>query len=216
MNSMVEARSLARERAMKALDVHLTAQQRRQLERLRESSVSMRIGRRAMCLLLCAQGESVGEIVHLTGLSRKAITNIKSRWHKRGLRSLEDARRSGRPPRIDSGYCRELKRALARGPVSYGYVQTVWSIARLGAHLEKSTGVRFSRDWLRRLVHQAGYSCGRPAHTLSGKRLRRDYQKAKKQLNRLKKGLFFLRRTTNCGSRMKASSICIPTWPAAG
>lgn len=79
MNSLVEARSLARERDMKALVVDLTAQQRRQLEGLRESSVSMRTGRRAMCLLLCAQGESAGEIGRLTGLSPKAITNIKNR-----------------------------------------------------------------------------------------------------------------------------------------
>jgi transposase len=216
MNSLVEAWSLARERAMKALVVRLTAKQCRQLERVRESSVSMRTGRRAMCLLLSAQGEPTGEIARLTGLSRKAVANIKNRWNSRGMRSLEDARRSGRPPRINAEYRRELKRALTRGPLSYGYVQTVWSIARLRAHLEKTTGVRFSSDWLRRLVHQAGYSCGRPAHTLSGKRCRRDYQKAKKRLGRLKKGLFYLKRTTNCGSRMKASSICIPTWPAAG
>lgn len=216
MNSLVEARSLARERAMKALNVHVTARQRRQLERVRDSSVSMRTGRRAMCLLLCAQGDSVGEIARCTGLSRKAICNIKCRWLYRGMRSLQDVRRSGRPLRVNASYRCELKRALAKGPLAYGYVHSVWSIARLGAHLENRTGVRFCRDWLRRLVHRAGFSCGRPAHTLSGKRSRRDYQKAKKQLNRLKKGLYCLRPTTNCGSRMKASSISTLTWRAAG
>lgn len=35
-----------------------------------------------------------------------------------------------------------------QGPLAYGSVHTVWSVARLGTHLQKCTGIRISCDWL--------------------------------------------------------------------
>lgn len=201
---------------MKALKIRLAAWQRRRLERLRDSAGSMRVGRRVICLLLSAEGLPVQRISEITGLSRKAVTNIRSRWQERGMRSLADRSRPGRPPRVTADYRRELKRALLRGPLAYGYVQTLWSVARLGTHLQNRTGIRLCPDWLRRLMHREGFSCGRPAHTLAGKRRRRDYRDARKRLNRLKKGLSCLRPTLNSGTKMKARFICIRTWRAAG
>jgi transposase len=53
--------------------------------------------------------------------------------------------------------------------------------------LAKVTGVRFSDDQLRRLLHQEGYSVHRPKHTMKGKRNEVAYEKAKGQLRRFKK-----------------------------
>jgi transposase len=49
------------------------------------------------------------------------------------------------------------------------------------------TGIRFSNDQMRRLLHQHGYSVHRPKHTMKGKRDEAAYATANKQLRRLKK-----------------------------
>jgi transposase len=58
---------------------------------------------------------------------------------------------------------------------------------RLAAHLAQVTGIRFSDDRLRVLLRQEGFSFHRPKHTLKGKRDEAAYEKAEKQLVRLKK-----------------------------
>ena len=70
---------------------------------------------------------------------------------------------------------------------SLGYGFSNWSAIRLAAHLAKLTGIRFSDDQMRRLLHRHGYSVHRPKHTMKGKRDEAAYETAKKKLHRLKK-----------------------------
>lgn len=205
---------------MKALAVEITGWQRRQLRHLQSHPPSPRVGRRATCLLLSCSGALSGEISRATGFSSDAITDIRRRWNIRGMRSLKDSPHPGRPPRLTAAYGCELRRALRKTPLAFGYGFTVWSIARLAEHLAKRTGIRICRDWLRRLVHQNGYRCRSPKHTLRHKRAlhgsRTAYLGAKKRLKTLKKGPCCLRPATSCGISMKASSTCIRTWRDAG
>jgi transposase len=144
-------------------------------------------------------------------LSRDAITDIRRRWRTRRLRSLSDGPRSGRPPRVTQRYRAELRNALRKGPLRFGYVFTVWSIARLAAHLHRRTGIRFSTDWLRRLARAEGFVVARPKHTLKNKRKRREYREAQQRLKRLKKGRFKRTRPTSCGTPTPPHSNCCPT-----
>jgi len=174
------------------------------------------VGKRAVCLLLSADQESARSIKRATGLSPDAITDVRRRWRERGLSSLIDRPRKGRPPRVTAEYLRQLRRALRRGPRAYGYVFTVWSIARLVTHLHRQTGVKISRDWLRRLAHKADFVIGRPKHTLKGKRDPREYQQAAERLSRLKRGPRQQTRRSSCGTRTRPSSNSCRTWCAAG
>ena len=54
--------------------------------------------------------------------------------------------------------------------------------------MAEATGIRFSNDQIRRILHQEGLSYQRPKHTLKGKRDEAAYEKARRQLGRLKKG----------------------------
>lgn len=62
-------------------------------------------------------------------------------------------------------------------------------MVRLAEHLAKTTGLRFSDDQLRRLLHQEEFSVQRPKHTMKGKRDEAAYHKAQKELQVLKKAL---------------------------
>jgi transposase len=169
-----------------------------------------------MCLLRSAAGEKAATIARITGLSLDAVTRIRRRWRTEGLRSLADRPRCGRPAVVTDAYLRHLRQALARGPGPFGYVFTVWSIARLGAHLRERTGITLSTDWLRRLVHQQGFAIGRPKHTLANKRNRREYEQARAQLEKRKKGPAKRTRRSSCGTPTPRSSNSCLTWSDTG
>ena len=171
------------------IEVRLTSWQRQRLQQLRNLPPTPRVGKRAVCLLLSADGASNQLIAEATGLAPNTLTRIRRRWNERGMASLKDALRSGRPPKVNPAYRRTLKEALRRGPLAYGYVFTTWSIARLNTHLHRVTGLRICNDWLRQLVHAEGFVYRRPKHTLKGKRNEQAYRRAQRKLQRLKKGL---------------------------
>ena len=190
---------------MRQLEVRLQPWELRRLRELRDHAVSARVVKRAMCLLLSAEGQQTCDIAHLTGLSPRAVAAIRRRWRRSRLRSVTDKPRSGRPPRVNAAYRRELRRALRKGPRACGFVFTVWSVARLGTYLRQRTGIHVSNDWLRRLMHQDGFVVDRPAHTLKGKRDPREYRTARRRLERLKKGLAKRTHPMSCGLRMPRS-----------
>jgi transposase len=72
-------------------------------------------------------------------------------------------------------------------PPTLGYGFSVWSVARLEAHLRKETGIHFSADQLRRLLHAEGFSFQRPKHTMKGKRDEAAFKRAQAELETMKK-----------------------------
>jgi transposase len=171
------------------IEVRLTSWQRQRLQQIRDKPPTARMGKRVVCLLLSAEGVSNGLIAQATGLAPDTLTRIRHRWNEQGMASVKDAPRPGRPPKVTPAYRQKLKEALRRGPLTYGYAFTTWSIARLNAHLYHVTGLTICNDWLRQLVHADGFVYRRPKHTLKGKRNERAYRRAQKKLQRLKKGL---------------------------
>lgn len=193
------------------LEVVLTSWQRRRLEAIRGHPPSPRVGRRAGCLLLSAAGASGRAICQATGLSVDAIADIRRRWQQRGMASLRDKPGGGRKPKASCAYRQELRLALRKSPLAFGYAFSVWSIARLNVHLQRKTGIAFCDEWLRTLVKAEGFVYRRPKHTLKGKRDERAFGKARRALDRLKKGLCSPTPTTSCGIRTSPSSTCTHT-----
>jgi len=171
------------------IEVRLTSWQRQRLQQIRDKPPTPRVGKRAVCLLLSADGVSNQLITQVTGLATDTLTRIRRRWNEQGMASVKDAPRPGRPPKVNPAYRKELRDALRRGPLTYGHAFTTWSIARLNAHLHRVTGITICNDWLRRLVRAEGFVYRRPKHTLKGKRNEQAYRRAQKKLQRLKKGL---------------------------
>lgn len=201
---------------MRQLEVRLKPWESRRLRQLRDHATSARLVKRAMCLLLSAAGETARAIARVTGLSADAVTDVRRRWGSRRLRSLDDRPRPGRPPTVTPAYRRELRRALRSGPRPFGYVFTTWSVARLAAHLRETTGVRVGPGRLRQLIREAGFGIGRPAHTLRNKRDPREYERARRRLDRLKRGHCGRTPATSCGTPTRRRSSSCPTSCAAG
>lgn len=201
---------------MRQLEVHLKPWESRRLKQFRDHAASARIVKRALCLLLSAAGRGTGEIALLTGLNPRTVTTIRRRWREHRLGSILDKPRAGRPALVTDRYRRELRRALNQGPLARGFVFTVWSVARLRTYLHRRTGLAVGVDWLRRLIHAEGFAVDRPAHTLAGKRDKAEYRRARRALQRLKKGRIKRTHLLNSGTPTPPPSTCCRTWCNAG
>jgi len=196
---------------MKRIPVTLTARQRRRLEHIRDHPPATHVAKRAVCLLLSADGASSATIAAATGLCIDSVTDIRKRFAQRGLDALHDRPRRHPPSRITPEYRRLLRHALRHSPLDWGYLHSVWSIPRLNRHLTDLTGIAISDVYLRRLVHDEGFVWRRPKHTLRGRRDERAYRRAQGQLRALKKGLHAPTPTSSCGSSTARASTSTRT-----
>src|SRR5438477_6970485 len=115
------------------------------------------------------------------------VTRVRRLYRKGGIKALRPVKPPGRPGRATPEFLRQMSQAVQTNPLTLGYGFSTWSVVRLAEHLVEVTGVRFSDDQLRRLLHREGFSVQRPKHTMKGKRDEAAYQKAKGELMALKK-----------------------------
>lgn len=157
------------------------------MDELRFSTREARVFRNATIILLSAAGNSKTMIAYELGCSPASVDNVRKHYRQRGIDGLVPRTSPGRPSRATPKYRLALRQAVETPPQSLGYGFSVWSLARLNAHLEKQTGIAFSDDQLGRILHAEGFSVQRPKHTMKGKRDEAAYERARRQLKRLKK-----------------------------
>jgi len=174
---------------MAAAALKLTAQQWDELDAVRFSTTDKVVFRNATIILMShvAVGRTKASIAHDLGCSVGTVDFVRGRYRREGITGLHAKKPTGRPSRATADYRTALHAALTTSPLALGYGFSVWSVARLNAHLKKTTGISFSEDQLSRLLHAEGYSYQRPKHTMKGKRDEAAYIKAAAALERLKK-----------------------------
>ena len=167
--------------------IKLTEAQRDELDRHRMRATSADVFRNCLIILLSDSRDTIPSIARRLGCGTDTVNRIRRLYRQGGVQALYPIKPSGRIPRATPAFLREMKRAVQTNPLKLGYGFSNWSAARLAEHLAKVTGIRFSDDQLRRILHQEGFSIHRPKHTMKGKRDEAAYEKAKKKLARLKK-----------------------------
>jgi transposase len=168
----------------------LTDEQWDELDRLRFSAGDAKVFRNCLIILMSGVRRSRQSIAKELGCSHGTIDTVRKRYREQGIAGLVPQKSSGRPPRVTRQYRAALRKAVQTPPQRFGYGFSVWSAARLGAHLKKTTGLSFSDERIRRLLREEGFSFQRPKHTMKGKRDEAAYQTAQRRLKRLKKGPF--------------------------
>lgn len=166
---------------------HLPDREWDALDRLRFSTGDKSIFRNATIILMSGVGRSKTSISADLGCSVGTVDLVRKAYRQEGISGLTPKKPTGRKPRATAQYLAEVRTALQTSPLELGYGFSVWSLARLRAHLKKQTGIEFSSDQLGRIVHRLGFSFQRPKHTMQGKRDEPAYQKAAAKLRKLKK-----------------------------
>lgn len=167
--------------------IKLTDAQWDELDRVRMGAGSADVFRNCTIILMSAVGRSKASISNDLGCCTDTVARVRRLYRTGGVKALRPIKPPGRPGRATPAFIAQMKRAVQTNPLTLGYGFSTWSAARLAQHLAKATGIRFSDDQLRRLLHQEGFSVHRPKHTLKGRRDEQAYEKARKKLIRLKK-----------------------------
>lgn len=167
--------------------IKLTPDQWDELDRVRFSAQSADVFRNCLIILMSDSRDTVASIAERLGCSSETVKRIRKLYRMGGAQALCPIKPSGRPPRATEAFIAKMKQAVQTNPQTLGYGFSVWSAARLAKHMQKVTGIGFSDDQMRRILRQHCYSFQRPKHTMKGKRDEIAYEKARKQLVRLKK-----------------------------
>jgi transposase len=168
----------------------LTDREWEALDAFRFSTTDADLFRNATIILMSGAGHSKQSIADDLGCCSATVDNVRKRYRENGLSGLKPRKSPGRTSQATPAYRQALRRAVQTPPQALGYGFSVWSAARLSAHLHRETGVSFSDDRLRALLREEGFSYQRPKHTLKGKRDEAACQRAQRELKRLKKGRF--------------------------
>jgi transposase len=154
---------------------------------MRFTTTDAAVFRNATIILMSAVGRSKASIAYDLGCSIGTVDIVRRRYRESGSDGLIPAKPPGRTSRATPEYRASLQRAIKTPPQDLGYGFSVWSLARLNAHLLKETRIGFSNDQLGRIMKQEGFSFQRPKHTMKGKRDEEAFLKAGRKPRALKK-----------------------------
>ena len=147
--------------------ITVTPEERVQVEvRLARRDLARRERERLEMVKACGLGQDLAAITRWSGRSPRTVQYWLGRFRHAGLDALADQPRVGRPARADATYRQALERAVTTFPPELGLGFDVWTSGRLSAYLAETTGVRIAPGWVRVLLGQQDFVCGRPKHTL--------------------------------------------------
>lgn len=181
--------------------------QRRRLLRRRDACPSPHVWKRITAILLLAARTPMTRITEALSVTPPTLLNWKRRWLGKGERGLDDAARSGRPPRITPLHISILLQAVRKDPADLGYAFRRWTAPRLCEYLFERMHVRVTAQWISELLRRHGFVWRRTKRTIRNLQDPVATKRAARALKRLKKGLSTPRQTGNSGLRMGYGSI---------
>lgn len=106
--------------------------------------------RRTRAVELVEQGESPGVVARILGVHVGSI----SRWRRRARQEggLQARRIPGRPPRLSDCQFAALERMLLEGAVAHGWLNDLWTAARVATLIQRQFGIRFHPGHVCRLL----------------------------------------------------------------
>jgi transposase len=165
----------------------LTESERDAIEGLRVTTASADVFRNCLIILMSESNDTLATIGGRLRCSPETVKRIRKLYRMGGINALHPIKPPGRPSRATPAFRKALGKLVQTSPLKLGYGFSSWTAGRLAEHMAKVSGIRFSDDQIRRILHQEGLSYQRPKHTLKGKRDEAAYEKGRRQLRRLKK-----------------------------
>jgi transposase len=134
---------------------------------LHQSTLPPRLRERLEMVKAASLGWEWDAIAAWSGRSERTVRHWLTRFVASGIPALADAPRAGRPPRADAAYHAALDDLADRNPRTLGLPFDAWTSTRLSVYLAQTTGIQIAPSWLRTLLIQHRFRCGRPKHSLA-------------------------------------------------
>lgn len=134
-----------------------TEEERSSLEKLsRSRTAEVREVTRARVLLKSAEQEPVGEIAAGVGCRPETVLHIVKRFNARGLASLRDGLRSGRPLTYQEETRGQMIATAKTHPQQLKLAYSHWTLDRLVEYINEQLQIPVSRSQLGQILEQEG------------------------------------------------------------
>jgi len=134
-----------------------TEEERAYLEKLRRSrTAAAQHVERATVLLRYATGEPIAVIAAAVGRRPETIWNVVKRFNERGVASVQDVPRSGRPVTYDEAARGQMVLTAKTQPQQLGLPYSQWTLDRLVEYLHQQLQIPISRSQLGVILTQEG------------------------------------------------------------
>ena len=140
--------------------IGLSQEERKALLRMVRNGGSVRVARRGHIILLLADGWSYRQIRDVMYCSFDLIAECVDRFRRRGLDGLRDA--PATTEAVSPWLALIEEWVLTRTPRDFGYFRSRWSCDTLAEVLAWETGLRFSRETIRRGLLRLTFVWRRP------------------------------------------------------
>lgn len=133
---------------------------RRRLAELVDTTRDAAVARRAKAILLRAQGAQVGQIGNDLGVSRATVHRWVEEYRRHRMRSVEEARKAGRPrdyPRRRIRALFDLAQKYHPRHVGFGNVWTARKLAEFAKRRWREGAEGMTHRKMRRLLNDAGF-----------------------------------------------------------
>lgn len=121
--------------------------------------------RRLRAAGMFAEGVSADEIAVALGVNRSAVFAWRKRWLERGEAALAAKAHPGVAPALSQADLEELRRRIVDGdPRDHGYAEALWTREIVAEVVEELYGVRFTPQWIGRLMRRMDLSPQRPRY----------------------------------------------------
>jgi transposase len=120
--------------------------------------------RRKKAARLFARGRSQADVARELEVSRQSASRWYAEWSTKGTGALSKAGRAGRLAKLSPAQLRRVAAELEKGPLAHGYPTDLWTLARVGEVIERTTGVSYHPGHVWKVLReQLGWSRQRPA-----------------------------------------------------
>lgn len=156
-----------------------------------------------------ARGRRQAEVARVLEVSSASVSAWYEAWSRGGKEALAGAGRAGRRPRLTDEQLVEVLAQLLKGPAANGYDNGLWTLARVAAVIERTTGVRYSQTQTWEILRRKlDWTRQRPARRALERNDRAIIDWIEKDWPRIKKAPAAAGRGSS--SRTRAASPCSP------
>lgn len=154
---------------MKAIEVRQVTQEEQQaLAEVYQHTKDVRIRSRVQMILLAVEAAlSAPQIARIVRQNDQTVRRWIKRFNAEGLDGLYDAPKSGAPCQVTAAYRERLLVVVRYRPRALDQPYSLWTLQRLADCMAEETGLRFSTETVRRILHAHDIVISRPQHKVS-------------------------------------------------
>jgi transposase len=141
----------------------VTMTEGRRLQRIGRTAKDPVNLRRAIVVLMSAQGQAVPDIAHLLDCSPEYVRGVIHAFNDTGFAALDPKWSGGRPKTIGEQVRRQVCLIARCCPRDLGLAFSTWSLAKLAEYLAATSVAVVSRESIRQILHAGGVrwqACG--------------------------------------------------------